>query len=753
MAQYSQVHQGVYEMGSDGSSTYHSTLNPNDPSSYGYFTTGKPAPFPTNIEFEASQHLMHQNAPTGFVQRPVQHQPLRRRLGKTGMTIIILGTIVILASCALLVYLWQGAEKARNRQPRGKEWDRIIFDNYAAQVATLCSAAIRVSMDLQTCLAAASMAAIVLETAGCRLSDLARLSISRAFGCDASPWDIFLITKGNRKTLFHCIILLFSFLLSLAMTFTSTILLFDFKTLPIAAPMVSKSIYVGFDISKDTAVFSGISYWQSKPSAHWRFAETRPSSQKLAPKDVADTGDVYRAMIPMANVDNRTSLEYYSGTTIVSNMRTACVAPTLNNATLEYIYTGNNATEGLYLQAEFNSSTGWKSGPSINGSYPATLSCRINNEWDQTNSTSWPISFCSFNLKHLAPKSESLKNPLSRHPYNFHPVLLLNASDVLSKLRPVYDEDTNTWLNVTIPDDIQMTKSKSKGPWTTATSEDGTQLFQASVCFLSQNTPLLYNVTMTGRAIPSEPTSIAKWKTLQGKNGTEFLKQLGIGVSPSDTEARGILDLKILSGPASLADTGVAEWDEWVYQMIHFSLFDYSISGGWTFNNDALQGWFDTVANWPAHPEHSHLFQGVLQETDDPARAVQELFFRFYQMIFHDILPYFTQQQSVTTINVKQVLIPNKWTGLTIILSGVILHLALTLTTVTMFMASTKSSILGNAWHAVSQIISPETSVVVETVSSNGMRDGDVAKWAKSTSSDEYLYGLSTCADNKIRRR
>ncbi|KAI7761003.1 hypothetical protein LZL87_012156 [Fusarium oxysporum] len=752
MAQYSQVHQGVYEMGPDGSSTYHSTSNPNDPSSYGYFPTGKPAPFPTNIEFEASQHLMHQNAPAGF-QRPVQRQPLRRRLGKTGMTIIILGTIVILTSCALLVYLWQGAEKARNRQPRGKEWDRIIFENYAAQVATLCSAAIRVSMDLQTCLAAASMAAIVLEAGGCRLSDLARLSISRAFGCDASPWDIFLITKGNRKTLFHCIILLFSFLLSLAMTFTSTILLFDFETLPIAAPMASKSISVGFDISKDTAVFSGVSYWQSRPSAHWRFAETRPSSQKLAPKDVADTGDVYRAMIPMANVDDRTSLEYYSGPTIVSNTRTACVAPTFNNATLEYIYTGNNATEGLYLQAQFNSSTGWESGPSINGSYPATLSCRINNEWDQANSTSWPISFCSFNLKELAPKNKSFTNPLSRRPYNFHPVLLLNASDSLHQLRPMYDEDTKTWLNVTIPEDMQMTKSKSNGPWTTATSENGIQLFQASVCFLSQNTPLLYNVTMTGRGISSEPTSIAKWKTLQGTNGTNLLKQLGIGVSTSDTEARGILDLKVLSGPESLADTGIEDWDNFVYSMIHFSLFDYSISGGWAFNNDALLGWFDTVASWPAHPEHSHLFQSVLQETDDPARAVQELFFRFYQMIFHDILPYFTQQQSVTTINVKQVLIPNQWTGLIVILSGVILHLALTLITIIMFMASTKSSILGNAWHAVSQIISPETSVVVETVSSNGMRDVDVAKWAKSTGSDGHVYGLSTCADNKIRRR
>lgn len=53
----------------------------------------------------------------------------------------------------------------------------------------------------------------------------------------------------------------------------------------------------------------------------------------------------------------------------------------------------------------------------------------------------------------------------------------------------------------------------------------------------------------------------------------------------------------------------------------------------------------------------------------------------------------------------------------------------------------------------MSQIVSPETSVVVETVASSGMRDVDVAKWAESTGSDERMYGLSTCADNKVRRR
>ncbi|KAF4337436.1 hypothetical protein FBEOM_8684 [Fusarium beomiforme] len=739
---------------STGSPIYHANTSHNDPSGYGYFNFGKPAPIPMNVEFESREHLMYQNTQTGFVQRHVQRQPLRRRLGKMGISITVLATIINLALCYLLLYLWQGAEKARNRQTRGEVWDKIVFDGYATQVVTICSAGIRVSMAFQIGLTAASMAAVILETAGSRLSDLARLSISRAFITHASPWEILLITKRDKTTILPCVILFLILALSLVMTFTSTILLFDFKTMPIAAPKIIQSITVGFDITKDTTVESGISYWQSKPAANWRFAETRPPKENqtlLAPKDVADTGDIYRAMIPMENYDDRTSLEYYSGPTIVGNLRTACVGPAFNNATLEYINTGKNATAGLYLQAEFDSSTGWESGPSINGTHAARISCRINNEWDSTiDSKSWPLSFCSFDAKELSPSNKSLTNPLSRRPYAFHPVLLLNSSHILNELKQSFDEKTKTWNDVTIPRSLQMSKSERDGPWTTAISNNGTQLFQASVCFLTQSTPLLYNVSMKGRPIPSEPTSLAVPKT---KSGTSVLKQLGIGVSPSNLEARGLLNLEIHDGPFSMVTSGNEEWDESVYRMIHSMLFEYSISGGWTFNNAALVGWFDTVANWPAHPEHSHLIQSVLQETNDPAQAVQALFFRFYQMIYHDILPYFTQQQSVTTVNAKQILIPSQRTGLIIVLSGVILHLALTLITVAMFIASTKCSLLGNAWYAVAQIVSPETSVVIETVSNNGMRDVDVAKWAKATGSNEHVYGFETCVDNRIRRR
>lgn len=189
MAQYSQVQQGLYDLSPD-TKTGPSICNPNDPFNYGHLNTVKPIPSPNNIELDTlrtNQHLMYQNAPIVYSHRPLRSRPLWKRLGKAGITILGLRTLIILVACALLVYLWHGAEKARNRQPRGKVWDRIVFDGYATQLVTICSAAIRSSIGFQIGLLGAAMAAIILETSGCWLSELATLSLSRAFGSESSP--------------------------------------------------------------------------------------------------------------------------------------------------------------------------------------------------------------------------------------------------------------------------------------------------------------------------------------------------------------------------------------------------------------------------------------------------------------------------------------------------------------------------------------------------------------------------------------
>ncbi|WZH42179.1 uncharacterized protein QYS62_003169 [Fusarium acuminatum] len=600
------------------------------------------------------------------------------------------------------------------------------------------------------------MAAIILETTGTRISAIASLSIARAFIASASPWEIFWIASQQHSKkkviiLLQCLIPLLAFLVNLIATFTSTILLFDFNITPIAVLNTTASIAIGFDAAKDVADFSGTSYWQSRPLAHWRFAETHPTAagNLTPPKGVADTGDIYRAFIPFANVEDRTSLELLSGPTIVTNLRTICLAPSLGTANLVYKTADTFTAEGLYLEAQVEPSTGWEGGPKVNGNDSLQFSCRINNDWDQTDSEAWPLSMCSFTELDQADvlHDKSLQNPLSGQPYAFQPVILLNASDVLNGMTTTWNETGQNWTSVVIPKWAQPSKIVGDDVWSTALTAKGTELFQASVCFITQNKPLLYNVTMSGKDISAEPRSQPKWRRLHAKTGTEFIKQLGVGISPLDYKARGILDLDIRSGATSFGDDQDDEYAN-LYDFIEAALFDYSNTGGWTFNNDAFTGSVDSSLVWSAHPEHSLLVQTVLQQTGNPAEALQNLFFRFYQMIFYDMLPYYTAQQRFELAKAKQVLNPTQWTGLIIILSVVAVHLALTLMVIWLFATYTGLSMLGNAWQAVSQSISPDTITVVQAVSNDGMRDKDVQKWTKSTVYNERTYGLSVSVSN-----
>jgi len=613
-------------------------------------------------------------------------------------------------------------------------------------------------MAFQTGLLAAAMAAIILETTGTRVSDLASLSIARAFIASASPWEIFWIAcrqPSKRKLIIflQCSIPLLAFLVNLTTTFTSTILLSDFDNRPITTPNTTRSIAIGFKTADVIADFSGMSYWQARPAAHWRFAETRPpaSDKTSAPKDGADTGDIYRALLPFESVDNRTSLAYYSGPTIVTNLRTKCVAPAFINATLSFEHLDIPALEGLYLTAQLSPPATWEGGPKLNGSEPIDTKCRINNEWDSSVSTAWPLSICSLPELSYVPAEEGFHNPLSGRPYAFHPVILLNSSDILNGLASSWNESIDDWdaSSFKVPKSVQMSKATRNGPWTSAITNNGSEAFKASICFVTRNEPFLYNVTMSGKAGSSEPSSPTNLKGIDFNKASSLIKQLGVGVSPLDFDARGILNLDIHSGPRSLGDPK-DEGDGYagLYTIIETILFDSSSVGGWTFNNDVLEGYVDARLAWPAHPEHSNLVQAILHQTSNPAEAIQGLFFRLYQMIFFDLLPLYTKDQPTVLVSAKQALIPTQCTGLIIILSVVVVHLILVLIVNIAFAMSTGLSMLGNSWQAVCQTLSPKTTFVVQAVSDKSMRDNDVHNWTKSTVYGKQTYGLSTSIDN-----
>ncbi|RKK21922.1 hypothetical protein BFJ65_g4547 [Fusarium oxysporum f. sp. cepae] len=209
-------------------------------------------------------------------------------------------------------------------------------------------------------------------------------------------------------------------------------------------------------------------------------------------------------------------------------------------------------------------------------------------------------------------------------------------------------------------------------------TSNGTDVFNATICYISQNLPHKYNVTMTGRSVPSEPEFLAEWSTLMAaENGTGILQQLGIGISPDNTRGRGILDLQVHSGP-----------DLWA----------------------------------------------------DPDDGMQ--------MLYYDWLPNFNPTREVKTIHAQEVLIPQHWRGFVVVMAIIVAHFVVTALTMVLFAQRTESSLLGNAWQAVSQVVSPDTQDIIRAAGSEGIKDKDMEVLTRSTGRDKEVIALSSGVDS-----
>ncbi|KAF5679384.1 hypothetical protein FHETE_801 [Fusarium heterosporum] len=692
---------------------------------------------------------------TTFIVPPQQQRNRRwwHRIGLPSILVLTIGTGAILISLALLVFLWQGADRARARDSRAQSWDNIVFNDWSTRLVTICSAAIRVSMGFQIGLAAAAMAAVILETSGSRFSDTAMLSIQRAASSSAGPSSLIPTAwrhcrAGRISGLVYLLILTFGFIIALVSTLTSTILLFDFGQDQISAPLTTTVRSVGFD-TQEMFPFNGISYWKSRPLAHWRFAETRPTEMEteFRTKNAVDTGDVYRAMLPYSNAEDRITLEYYEGPAVVINQRTACFRPSFDKISIEYELSDGSVTSGLYLNATY----AVKGQDDFIGSAQSKekkIFCRMHNQWNTSHPDVAPVSLCSGEFG-TVPIENGTQNPLSGWAYGFDSVMLVSSGPALNGILPMANSKTGKPTAPEIRKELRKLKFLQDGSWTKAYTADGVEAFNATVCYISQNLPHRFNVTMNGRAVAAEPEFLAEWSSLTAKgNGTSILQQLGIGIESSNTRERGILDLQVHSGPEFWVNPKDTARIQKGYFLLWSTLVESSALGSWSFGGRIMTNDILTQITWPAHPEHSAVFQNIFHETGDPAQALQALVFRFYQMIYYDWLPNYDPTHSVTTINAKDVLIPETWTGFLIVLAIIIVHFVVVAFAMFLFAERTESSLLGNAWQAVSQMVSPETQDIIRAAGNEGMKDKEVAKLAKSTGRGNEAYALASGADN-----
>ncbi|KAL2673661.1 hypothetical protein Neosp_012104 [[Neocosmospora] mangrovei] len=258
---------------------------------------------------------------------------------------------------------------------------------------------------------------------------------------------------------------------------------------------------------------------------------------------------------------------------------------------------------------------------------------------------------------------------------------------------------------------------------------------------------------MSGWPIPSEPA--VDWRRLLSKkNTTGHLQQIGIGLSSDNFASRGILELQIQPSIIPLEDKGEDNmlgqnlgdeyfWTFWAHDRLLRAALSLSEENPYQSLKLVTNVTSSDLFALTAHPENSALVQKVLQITQDPAQAIHALAFRFSQMIYYAHQPRFTIRRPITTINTSEMLIPTQWTGLSIVLTTLSVHFIVLVVTTVLFVLWTKASLLGNAWQAVSQMVSPQTREVMDTPIVDAMRDNDVEEWAKVTGRDSQVYHLS----------
>ncbi|KAI8722247.1 hypothetical protein NCS52_00368200 [Fusarium sp. LHS14.1] len=646
-----------------------------------------------------------------------------KRIGLASIVAMTLGTLVIFASLAILVFLWQGAQLAKRRQEPAL-WQTVVFRGWAPQVVTICSAAIRIVMGLQNGFVIAAVAAIMLETSGASLVDTAMLSVERALG--SSPLNLLppalrrCSTKEDRiSAILHLLLVTTAFAISLASTFTSTILLSDFKSGLVASPSVTAKTGIDFATAGGYRYF-GTSVIKSRPVANWRFAEAKDG----APSTKGDTGDTYRSMLPFQDIDSRRLLEFYSGPAAVTNFRTFCVAPEFRNLTLARIQVPDNGGErSLNVLVDVLPSTDWKLKyePFIGTDKPSQIKARLLDNWYASSPPSWPLTLYYSLGDTFKPENQS-----ATWPYFFHRALLFNSTVLLN--------ETDRWSD-DLPESLLNLTTKKQGLWTKVMNADGVEVFSATEFYFNNAGPRLYNVTMSGRGIKSEPSG--DWRREPGReNQMDILHQMGVGASFED---RRILELEIGShlpegnrpyqmplGPTALSASGTSS-----YSVTQFS---------WAFSDS----WMTTMSmgsmEFP-HPAHSSVFQSIIQQTEDPARAVQALMTRLYQMQYYDFLPDFDYKQTTETIYSTERIIPSRWIGLVIVFCLVAVHFLLVSVTMALFISRTRGSALGNIWQAVSQMASPATRQILESTDSK--RDDEVRSSVKTMGKDAGVYGMS----------
>jgi hypothetical protein len=139
------------------------------------------------------------------------------------------------------------------------------------------------------------------------------------------------------------------------------------------------------------------------------------------------------------------------------------------------------------------------------------------------------------------------------------------------------------------------------------------------------------------------------------------------------------------------------------------------------------------------------MFQDILLDTRRPALALQAHLTTLVRMAYYDNLPMFDYPGNQTLDFFVPTLLPTTHLGLVGVITVLLIHQVAVLIIVLRFMSSEHSTLLGNAWQAVSQLCSDEASDILRDATQ--ATDGDVKHQLKAAGKRFHQVVLAKSAD------
>lgn len=681
------------------------------------------------------------------------------RLGAWASTIVLLGWTLEIIVVAALAFLWMGMGPEPGGEKASQLWRLITLGDFAPQAVTVCAVVLRTVINLQATICTALVAALLLEAKNVRMSNVALFSVLRAVnGGPSSITERLVWTPREFLKSLPAFLVLMLYITAIASEFISTILLEDFREIPLMVKPIKhrvNTIMTHPDMLAPSANASQTSMvWESGPPSYPSFAEEILEAPLDNLQDAADTGLIRRAFIPFT-ASERQNLHRYQGGAVVWESRVVCTRPQLTGR-IEYEPEYGSWWPRLVGTASWLSDKAFSNFTCEQGATRCSnkpFDCALPFHENRTRTTSImnkkPTSLCLFN--HTDQRKVI-------GPYFSNIMMILDTST--SYLGWLDFEVNNTtpsgrYIGEKIP------QSTSKGEWASHEWNSVVKL-NATVCQSYMRLDL-QNITASSANATREPTlnydsSKETWET------GDILKLVGLGaLEPSD---RGILTIsessKISEKEFDNMFQGSSNYDYMsnvtngiglVRQYLSFIVTEVKAGVLTSLGPRNYTVYFCTqcpiAGNWtdPHYPV-SVLFESVLKTTGSAASAWSSMIFWLAQAEYYIGLPGVDFGGNSTMMYSRPVNIPHKWLGFGIVTGVVLANMSIVASITWLYLKHTKFSIYGDVWHTIAQIISPDTRYLLEKATSS--TDRQVDQSLKAAGSEKVDAGLHMLRSGRV---